>query len=230
MSSFQRPKGPEDAWELLGPKLSPRRQQRLQDVASQRTHYLRLALQDVNDPHNVGASLRSADAFGVLNVDIITLSEKFPQASSTSRGSRHWMDLHRFKDLDAYASGVKALGYKIAAAYPAPDAVTLEALPIDQPLVIAFGNEQRGLHPDWQKHIDYRFTIPMYGMVESFNISVSVALSLHSLNRRCRESMSESTYLLNAHDRLDLLGRWACMQCEEPDLELERLRRARHQT
>jgi tRNA (guanosine-2'-O-)-methyltransferase len=194
------------------------------DVALQRTRHLRLALQDVHDPHNVGACLRSADAFGIQNVDIITLTEKFPRPSSTSRGSRHWMDLHRFNDLTSYAQGIKARGFKIAAAYPAPDARALEALPLDQPLVLVFGNEQKGLHPDWQEHIDYRFTIPMYGMVESFNISVSVALTLHSLNTRGRRELPASLFHLTETERHDLLCRWACMQCEEPELELARKR------
>ncbi len=221
---FEVDPGPSDAWDLLYSNFSPRRRERMQSVADHRTRHLRLALQDVHDPHNVGACLRSADAFGIHNIDIVTLSEKFPRPSSTSRGSRHWMDLHRFNDLATYAKGIKERGFKIAAAYPAPDALSLEDLPIDQPLVLAFGNEQKGLHPDWHEHIDYRFTIPMYGMVESFNISVSAALTLYSLNTRCRRELPPELYLLTEAQRKDLLCRWACMQCEEPELELARKR------
>lgn len=221
---FDTPESPADAWDLLGPQISEARRARMQRVAAERTHYLRLVLQDVHDPHNVGACLRSAEAFGIQNVDLINVYQKFGKPSSVARGARYWLDMHRFNSIEVYCETLKSRGYRLAAAYPSESGVSLSELPIDQPLAIVFGNEHAGLDPRWLPSIDYRFSIPMYGMVESFNISVSVALSLFNIQQRCRASLSGERYFLPPDARQDLLNRWACQQSHDPKRELERLR------
>ncbi|HET9236034.1 MAG TPA: RNA methyltransferase [Oligoflexus sp.] len=224
-NNFDEAHYPSDAWELLSPRLSPVRRERMQQVASQRTRHLRLVLQDVFDPHNVGACLRSAEAFGVLCCDQVNLYQKFGKISTVSRGADQWLEVRRFTDLDLYIQGLRAKGFKIAAAYP-PGGTTmpLQALPLDAPLAVVFGNEREGLHKAWQDQVDYRFTIPMYGMVESFNISVSAALSLHTLTERCRVELPAEKYLLDAAAQKRLLDQWICRHSHNPDDELTRLR------
>lgn len=225
INSFETPTSPADAWDLLAPQISASRRARMERVASHRTDYLRLVLQDVHDPHNVGACLRSAEAFGIQNVDLINIYQKFGKPSSVARGARYWLDLHKFNDIDLYCEQLRAHGYRLAAAYPgSKETSELSQVPIDRPLAIVFGNERAGLDPKWQPHIDYRFTIPMYGMVESFNISVSVAISLFALQERSRREIDDERYLLKAPSRQDLLNRWACQQSQDPKRELERLR------
>ncbi|HYX31935.1 MAG TPA: RNA methyltransferase [Oligoflexus sp.] len=215
---------PADAWELLSPRLSPTRRERMLHVASQRTRHLRLVLQDVFDPHNVGACLRSAEAFGILCCDQVNLYQKFGKISTVSRGADQWLEVRRFTDLDLYVKGLREKGFKVAAAYPAGTAMTLAALPLDEPLAVVFGNEREGLHQAWHEHVDYRFTIPMYGMVESFNVSVSVALTLHSLSERCRAELPQDKILLDAAAQKRLLDQWICRHSHNPDDELTRLR------
>jgi tRNA (guanosine-2'-O-)-methyltransferase len=224
-NSFDEVHYPSDAWELLSPRLSPVRRERMQHVASLRTRHLRLVLQDVFDPHNVGACLRSAEAFGVLCCDQVNLYQKFGKISTVSRGADQWLEVRRFTDLDLYIQGLRANGFKIAAAYP-PGGTTmpLEALPLDAPLAVVFGNEREGLHKAWQDQVDYRFTIPMYGMVESFNISVSAALTLHTLTERCRAELPAEKFLLDATAQKRLLDQWICRHSHNPDDELTRLR------
>ncbi len=72
--------------------------------------------------------------------------------------------------------------------------------------------------------MDYRFTIPMYGMVESFNISVSAALTLHTLTERCRVELPAEQFLLDAAAQKRLLDQWICRHSHNPDDELARLR------
>jgi tRNA (guanosine-2'-O-)-methyltransferase len=224
-NNFDEVHYPSDAWELLSPRLSPVRRERMQHVASQRTRHLRLVLQDVFDPHNVGACLRSAEAFGVLCCDQVNLYQKFGKISTVSRGADQWLEVRRFTDLDLYIQGLRANGFRIAAAYP-PGGTTmpLEALPLDAPLAVVFGNEREGLHKAWQDQVDYRFTIPMYGMVESFNISVSAALTLHTLTERCRTELPAEKFLLDAAAQKRLLDQWICRHSHNPDDELTRLR------
>lgn len=226
-NSFEEKSYPADAWDLLSPKLTEQRRQRMLRTATQRTRHVRMVLQDVFDPHNVGACMRSAEAFGILCADQINLYQKFGKASTVSRGAEQWLELRRFNDFHYYIEQIKARGFKFAAAYPSADCMPLEALPLDAPLAIVFGNEKRGLHKAWTEHVDYRFTIPMFGMVESFNISVSVALTLHSLSQRLRHDFPPEKILLSAEQRQSLLNQWICRHSHDPEPELQRLR-ARH--
>jgi len=218
------PLAPDDAWDLLSPSISPARREKMEKVAGLRTPYIRLALQDVHDPHNVGACMRSAEAFGLLNVDLINVYQKFGKPSSVARGARHWLDIHKFNDITTYVRQLKDRGFKIAAAYPATCEWAVDRLPLDSPLVIVFGNEHAGLHDSWHDLVDHRFTIPMYGMVESFNISVSVALTLFSLNQRGRAQLAPEDFLLSAQHKQQLLNRWACLHSHDAEKELTRLR------
>ncbi len=226
LNQFDSPESPSDAWALLSPQLSPQRRARMERVAHMRTDYVRLALQDVHDPHNIGACLRSAEAFGIQNVDLINAYQKFAKASSVGRGARYWLDIHKFTSIDIYCHELKKRGYRLAAAYPGDGQIPLNAIPVDQPLALVFGNEHAGLDGGWLPHIDYRFSIPMYGMVESFNISVSVALSLFDLQQRCRAAVPAGRFLLPTGDQQKLLNRWACQQSHDAARELARLRAA----
>ncbi len=224
LNTFDCEPSPADAWQLLSGKLSPERRAKMEKVARQRSGYLRLVLQDVHDPHNVGACLRSAEAFGIQNVDLVNVQQKFGKPSSVARGSRYWLNMQKFNSIELYLAALRTHGYAIAAAYPAQDAVTVGEIPIDRPLAIVFGNEHAGLHASWMDHIDHRFTIPMYGMVESFNISVSVALTLFNLQQRCRTAVAADRFYLNAAERNQLLNRWICQQSHDAPRELSRLR------
>lgn len=222
--SFDLEQGPDDAWDLMQGRIKEIRRDKIQAVAAKRTNHVRLALQDVHDPHNIGACLRSAEGLGIQNVDFINFYQKFTRPSKVSRGAFQWMDLLRFKDAALYRQGLRERGYRIAAAYPSGTDYTLDELPIDQPLVVLFGNEKQGLHESWTDHVDYRFSIPMNGFVESFNISVSVAVSLYSLTQRCQRLLTPDRYFVNETEQRVLLNRWMLRQSRSLDKELERLR------
>ncbi len=219
-----------DAWELMQPRINAARRERMIEIAAARTAYIRLCLQDVHDPHNIGACLRSAEANGIQYCDYVNIYQKFAKISSTSgRGAHHWLDHSRFTDLGVYVRGLRERGYKIAAAYPPKGAThELDALPIDQPLVLAFGNEHQGLAAEWDEHVDYRFTIPMHGMTESYNVSVSAAIALYSLTQRCRREVPPERFLLPAEEQAALLNRWMRFHSRRLEVELEMLRARRY--
>ncbi len=216
-----------DAWDLLSPRLGESRKNRILSAVEKRTSYIRLCLQDVHDPHNIGACLRSAEANGLQYVDFVNLYQKFAKTSSTaSRGANNWLDLSRFTQLDTYVSGLRSRNYKIAAAYPSAKSCELEELPIDQPLVIILGNENAGVDAKWDEHIDYRFTIPMHGMSESYNVSVSAALILYSLSNRIRRELSREQIGLDAEAQRAILNRWMARHSRNLEKELMILRRS----
>ncbi len=218
-------KFPDDAWRLMSSMLTDQRRQRMLTAVSARTRHVKLVVQDVHNAHNVSACMRSADAFGVQDVDVVTLHEAF-RASTVARGVTHWLTLNRFKAIAPCAAELKAQGYRIAVGVPREDAKPLGDLPLDRKIAVVFGNEHDGIDPEWLPHVDDRFTIPMYGMVESLNISVSAAIVLHQLTGRARAALPPAQFLLTDDEKNELLCAWICRQLPAWQEILTRLRDA----
>lgn len=197
---------PADSWEVLSPLLTENRRERLLNAVEKRTDHIRLIMQDVHNPHNVSACMRSAEAFGIQNVDVVTLSEPF-KASTSAKGVQHWITLQKWADAKSCADHLKKAGYLIAAGMPSQDSVSLHDLPLDKPVAILFGNEHAGVSPEWKDHIDTYFTIPMVGLVESMNISVCAAITMHHLTYRL-ETMAHPARFIDIKRKNDLLGHW----------------------
>lgn len=212
-----------DAWALLAPRLTPERRARFVAAVERRTRQIRLVIQDVHQPHNVSACMRSADAFGVQDVDVVTLSQTF-KISSVARGVGDWLTLRRHRTVEACITSLRRGGYKIAAAVPRPDAVSLYDLPPTERIAVVFGNEHSGISNEWLPHVDLAFTIPMVGLVESLNVSVSAAITLNQLTRAGREAMPADQYHVPSVQHEELLSRWLCRNIRSWKGEVEHLR------
>lgn len=216
---------PSDAWSLLSYRLKSKRRDKMLAVARERTKHIRLVLQDVHDPHNIAACLRSADAFGICDVDVMSLNNEKIKKSQSARGTGHWLNLKEWNELSPCIEALKDAGYKIAAGFPPSQAhMNLDEIPLSDPLAVVFGNEHAGIDPHWLSHIDYKFTIPMVGMVESLNISVSAAITLQNLTHKGRKELPKSQYFLSESEQTELLNRWIYQHCAKPDIELTALR------
>jgi len=214
---------PDDAWDLLGERLTPARRARLLAAVAGRTRRVRLVIQDIHQPHNVSACIRSADAFGVQDVDVVTLKEKF-KPSTVAKGVHHWMTLKKYQAIPACIADLRAAGYKIVAGVPRPDAKPLYEIPATEKIAAVFGNEHAGIDPAWLAAVDYPFTIPMVGMVESLNISVCAAITLAHLTRAARAAVPAGQYELAQPEQRALLNEWICNQTPQWQLEIERRR------
>lgn len=220
----QNLQAPNDSWELLSELFTENRKARMESVSKNRTDYLRLAIQDIHDPHNVSACLRSAEAMGIKDVDVVTLKNSF-KATGPSRGTRYWSDIHSWQSVSDCVQHLKSKGYLLCAGLPSQDALPLTEIPLDKPLCVIFGNEHEGISDEWLDHIDIPFTIPMVGMVESLNISVAAAITMHDLTRRLKESIPSEKYLISENSRQDLLNRWAYAQTKNASSQIEILRK-----
>jgi len=184
---------------------------------------LLLVIIDTHDPHNVAACMRSAEAFGIQNIDVVTLKQS-SRPSPVSRGVDGWLDRKAHTSVDDCVKELRAKGFALAAGYPRQDAVPLSKVPVDKPLAVIFGNEKDGVHSSWLSHLDYAFTIPMFGFVESLNISVSCAISLHDLSQRGRE---RADFYLSSAEQSKLLNQWICTHIPSFEKQLEILRQQR---
>ncbi len=157
-----------------------------------RTRHLTIALEDIYQPHNASAVLRTCDCFGVQNVHIIENRNKYEVNPDVALGSSKWLDLLRYNgtadNTTACLSHLKEQGFRIVATTPHKDGFIPETLPLHQKTALVFGTELAGLTPVALSFADDFVRIPMVGFTESLNISVCAAIFIQTLTNRLRSS------------------------------------------
>jgi tRNA (guanosine-2'-O-)-methyltransferase len=177
---------PEATCAALGPLLLDGRRERIDEVVAARLGSLRVAIENLHDPHNGAAVLRSAEAFGVQRVEVTESSKPFRFSSTVTQGCEKWLDIVRHPTQASAVAALRRDGFAIYAAVPAAPA-TIDDLDFARPAAILVGNEQLGLSPEAMQTADTCFRIPMAGMTRSFNLSVAAALiTRHASERRRR--------------------------------------------
>lgn len=161
--------------ETLAPLLLDDRRARIDAAAAARLGGLRVVIENLHDPHNGAAVLRSAEAFGIQRVDVIESVEPFRFSSVVTQGCEKWLDVVRHPTLAEAVAAVRADGFALYAAVP-DAAATVEDLDFARPAAVMIGNEHAGLTADAVAAADVVFGIPMAGMTRSLNLSVATAL------------------------------------------------------
>mgnify|MGYP002619806825 CR=1 FL=1 len=172
--------------------VSENKRNKFDEIIQNRTRYLTIVLEDIYQPHNASAVLRSCDCFGIQDVHIIENSNRYEVNPDVALGSSKWLSLYKY---NSYAHNTKAClealrdkGYRIVATTPHEKGCLIDDLPLDQKTALVFGTEMRGLTEQALELSDDFVKIPMYGFTESFNISVSAAISLYKLSEKLRKS------------------------------------------
>ncbi|MBN1336676.1 MAG: RNA methyltransferase [Deltaproteobacteria bacterium] len=168
----------------LAATLLPRRVARMLDVLDRRLGSVVLVVEAVRKRHNVSAILRTADAFGLHEVHLV--SGGFRPSHGAARGSERWLHLVRCPSIAASVSGLRTRGFRIAVADLGPACWTPETVPVDRPLAILFGSELTGVSAEAHALADGTVHVPMHGFVESLNVSVAAALVTRSVAERRR--------------------------------------------
>ena len=164
---------------------SPRRQVRIADVLGRRLPGLTMVLENIHDPHNVSAILRSCDAVGVVGVELLYTIEKFPRIGKKSSSSASkWVDRRKHTSVEDCFATLHAEGYHILATRIAPGAPTLFEADLTRPVAFVLGNEHRGVSDEAARLADGLVQIPMRGMIESLNVSVASAVLLYEALRQ----------------------------------------------
>lgn len=154
---------------------------RLDEVLSRRTRTLTLLLEDVFDPHNAAACLRSAEAFGIQDVHVVPAAAGFEPSRRVVQGADKWLHVHRHPDTPTALRVLRGSGYRIWVSDlggPAP-ARAIDELDFGERVALAFGNEHDGVSRALVEGADGTFVIPMRGFTQSLNVSVAVALALY---------------------------------------------------
>lgn len=201
---------PGAATEHLRAFVLPERLKRLRDILSRRTRHLTVLLERVHDPHNIAACLRTCDAFGIQDLHLVPDDPTSTKISRVvSSGAHRWVTVHRHEDTTSALDALRDAGYRVFAtalgAGPAPAPV--HALPMTDPLCIAFGNESDGVSDLLRDRADGLAIIPMQGFVESLNVSVAFAIAVATLRQRL-DALDPAPPRLETEEAAAILDGW----------------------
>jgi len=174
-----------------------KRVEKIKRVLSLRQPDLRLVLEDVTNTHNASAVVRTCDAAGILYVDIISSrKDTFIINEAVSTRAEKWLQFCFYSSTGECIDYLKGEGFKIAVTSLYSDSLSYTLLDYNQPLAIIFGNESEGISNEARKRADYIIKIPIIGMVQSLNLSVSVGVILYeAVNQRQKRGYFNKTHL-----------------------------------
>lgn len=166
-------------------EISSRRREKLERVLGWRQKDLTLVLANIHDPHNVSAIYRSADAFGIAALHLYYTDTPFPTLGRKSSASaRKWVESVRHKTAEDMVTMLRTGGHQILATSFTPKARPLGEWDFTRPTAVIMGNEHSGVPEELQSVVDGEVYIPMYGMIQSFNVSVAAAIILAEASRQ----------------------------------------------
>ena len=192
---------------------------KLRRVAEARQAGFTVVIEDIFDPHNLGAISRSCDAFGIQQINVIfeTHPEFDPKevGKNSSTATNKWLNYRIHHSTEKALQRLKDEGWQLVAAALDADAESIYEADLCAPrIALLFGNEKTGLSPTALKLADRKVTIPMRGIAQSMNVSVSAAVCIYEVTRqrmgRCPQLLSTAPertaqtldYFLDMHERL----------------------------
>ena len=166
--------------------MTPQRHNRLTMVLSQRQPDLTIVLENVFDPHNVSAVMRTCDAVGIQ--DVYILNNRIPPHKKwgyrSSSTAAEWLTIHQFTDAKECFHEIRKRYQKIYTTHLGDDAVDVFKLDLTESVALVFGNETFGVSEDIRSYSDGDFIIPQVGIIKSLNISVACAVTLYEAFRQ----------------------------------------------
>lgn len=190
--------------------MTPERHKRLTSVLNKRQGSITIVLENVFDPHNISAVMRTADAVGLQ--DIYILNTKIPRhkkwgAKSSSSASK-WLTIHQFEDAGECFLSLRKHYSKILTTHLSSNAVGLYEIDMTVPIALVFGNEHSGVSDEIRQLADGNFIIPQVGIIQSLNISVACAVTLYEAYRQKNIAGHYNQQGLDATRYKELLKEW----------------------
>jgi tRNA (guanosine-2'-O-)-methyltransferase len=204
--------------------VSVERQQTFQKVIGNRTRYIAVALEDIYQPHNASAVLRTCDCFGIQDIHVIENYNQYDVNPDVALGASKWINIIKHNQLENNTmqtiQNLRNQGYRIVATSPHANDVNLDDLDVEAgKLALFFGTELNGLSNLVLDNADTFLKIPMFGFTESFNISVSVAITLHHLTHKLHQSDLE--WQLSYDEQQIVLLNWYKNNIKKADVLIE---------
>lgn len=190
-----------------------------------RTDYLTVVLEDIYQPHNASAVLRTCDCFGIQTVHVIENRNAYKINPDVALGASQWLDLikHNTSEHNTLETieKLRADGYRIVATTPHKNDLSLEDFDLKKgKAALFFGTEKNGLSDLVLENADEYVKIPMYGFTESFNISVSASIILYQLTLGLRRS--EISWKFSEQRKQEVLLKWFRQSIKMSDKIIEK--------
>lgn len=195
--------------EALAPLLSADRIARIDAVVARRTRAVVPVLEAVDDPRNVAAILRSADAFGMQEVHLIEGAQPFLASRRVTQGAERWVDLIRHRSPSDCVASLHGRGFRVYVATMQGE-LAPEDLRDAGKVALVFGNEHDGASPALLSSCDGRCSVPMRGFSQSLNVSVAAAVALYTLAREREGDLAED-------ERAELRARFMLLSVERSE-------------
>ncbi len=217
--------GVKDIIEHLSECVTKERIDLFRKVLENRTRYITVALEDIYQPHNASAVLRTADCFGVQDVHVIENKNVYDINPDVALGSNKWINIikhnkNKNNTIDTI-NYLKNNGYRIVATTPHTNDVSLYDFDLSKGKVaLFFGTELLGLSETMLNNADEFLKIPMYGFTESFNISVSASIIMNKLTYNLHNS--KINWTLTPTEKDITLLQWLMASVKKSDYILDK--------
>ena len=169
--------------------MTPERYNRLTKVLNHRQPDLTVVLENVFDPHNVSAVMRTCDAVGIQ--DVYILNNRIPPMKKwgykSSSTASEWLSVHQFTDAESCFKELKSKYGKIYTTHLSEESVEIYDIDLTASIALVFGNETFGVSETTRQYSDGNFIIPQVGIIKSLNISVACAITLYEAFRQKKE-------------------------------------------
>jgi tRNA (guanosine-2'-O-)-methyltransferase len=190
--------------------MTPERYNRLHSVLSKRQNDITVVLENVFDPHNISAVMRTCDAVGVQ--EIYVLNTKIPRhkkwGAKSSSSAAKWLTVYQFENAEECFNALRKKFSRILTTHLSSDAVKLYDINFTEPLALVFGNEHSGVSEEIRNLADGNFIIPQAGIIRSLNISVACAVTLYEAYRQKSNAGHYDKMKLEGNMLNELLEQW----------------------
>jgi tRNA (guanosine-2'-O-)-methyltransferase len=196
--------------------MTPEREERLKNVLNKRQKDLTVVLENVFDPHNISAVMRTCDATGIQDIYILNtkISKHKKWGARSSSSASKWLTIHQYTDASACFAELRKNYSLILTTHLSSSAVSLYDIDFTHPVALIFGNEHDGVSPEIREMADGNFVIPQVGMIRSLNISVACAVSLYEAFRQKDSVLHYESVKLPKSDYDSLWNTWSLNNIE----------------
>ena len=191
--------------------MTPEREERFLSVLHKRQNDLTVVLENVFDPHNISAVMRTCDAVGIQHIYI--LNTKIPPhkkwGSKSSSSAAKWLTIHQYTDVAECFAALRKNYHKIYTTHLASGAISLYEIDFTQTVALVFGNEHDGVSEEIRNMADGNFIIPQIGIIQSLNISVACAVSIYEAFRQKNAAGHYAAPSLSNEAMNELMKQWS---------------------
>jgi tRNA (guanosine-2'-O-)-methyltransferase len=198
--------------------MTPERREKLTAVLHKRQNDITVVLENVFDPHNISAVMRTCDAVGVQEIYVLNtrIARHKKWGAKSSSSAAKWLTVHQFDDAVECFDDLRKKYSRILTTHLSSDATGLYSIDMTKPIALIFGNEHSGVSDEIRAMADGNFIIPQAGIIRSLNISVACAVTLYEAYRQKEAAGHYLACKLPEQQLSNLLNEWGIEEEQLP--------------